>query len=428
MTVGTMLGSGIYFKANVLALSLGRLDLIMVAWLAGGLLALCGALVYAELSAAMPRAGGAYVYVHRAFGPFFAYLLGWSSFIFSRAAATGALAVLAASLLGLEGWSRMLGAAILILVITGLHCTGVQTAGALQTGTTVIKVVGLLALSLAAGLANQGSESVGSVATELSWSAALLSVMWAYDGWYNVAAVAEEVDEPDRLLPRVLIGGVLCVTGLYLLANYAFYLAIPPAQMATMENPGVAVSRVALGPAGEIFFRILIAISVLGTLNAGLVCGPRIFYAMARDGLFFNYLGSLNDCQVPARASWLYAGWSSILVLIAAALPDRFGLFDRLTHWVILGVLVFSILTIASVYRLRSKEPEMERPYRCFGYPLTPLLFILISAALTLVTVAEQPRPALLGFLLVFTGLPFYRKLATKSSFSEGSGSKPGNS
>lgn len=417
ITVGTMLGSGIYFKANLLAQTLGRLDWILLAWLAGGLIALLGALVYAELATALPRAGGAYVYVHRAFGPFWAYLLGWSSFIFARAAAAGALAVGAAELAGIRGAAQTAAAVATLLALTAIHVRGVEKAGLLQTGTTLIKVLGLLVITGAA-LGATPNEASTPANLNLSLGAAMLAVLWAYDGWYNVAAVAEEVTEPRRL-PLILVGGVLLVTVLYLTANLAFYQVIPVAQMAAVEQPGQAVSEAALGPTGGLIFRVLITLSVLGTLNAGLICGPRIFYAMARDGLFFKSLGLLNRHQVPARASWLFAGWSAALVVMAACMPDDFRLFDRLTHWVMLGVLFFSTLTVASIFALRAREPELERPYRCPGYPLVPLLFMLLSISIGITACLERPVPALLGTLLVFTGLPFYRRIRGRAENQE---------
>lgn len=409
IVVGTMVGSGIFFKQNVLAQSLGRLDWILAVWLAGGLVAAMGALVYAELSTMIPESGGAYVYVREAYGRFWGFLLGWTTLFFSRPAASAALAVAAAVLMGFEARTVPVVAALLILGLGWLNVRGTRHSGQFQHLALWLKVGGLVLLSAWGLLAAEGATQVSSPPAQAGWGAAFLAVLWAYDGWYNVASVSEELRDSAHALPRSLLGGVALVTLLYLSFNLALHLVMPIETLAASEQPGADFVEALWGPGGATFFKILLVGSVIGTLNAGILCAPRLFFAMARDGLMPVTLARTHDrFQTPAAAVAAYCCWATLLVFLAEATRGQVNLFDLLTDYVVLGVLIFSCMTVLSLMLLRRTQPERPRPYRCWGYPYTPVAFLGTLLWLIGLNLYESPGTSLVGLGLVGLGAPFY--------------------
>lgn len=419
IVVGTMVGSGIFFKQNVMAKSLGRLDLILLVWLAGGVISLLGGLVYAELAAMIPESGGAYVYLREAWGRCPAFLAGWTDFFFARSASTGALAVAAATLLGCQGATLPAVAIVIIALLAGWNVVGVEGSGRLQDIALFFKVSGLV-LVTGLPLLYLDSESFlasRSVPATPAWAAAFLAVLWAYDGWYNVTTVAEEMQEPQRQVPRALLVGVGLTMVLYLAINLGIHASVPMEELAASATPAAdMVSRLA-GPIGGRVLNLFLLISVLGTLNAGLLCGPRIFFAMARDGLAPRAFATVHDrYATPHRAIIAYSVWSTVLVVAGEYLRGKESLFDLLTNYVIFGIMVFSALTALAIYVLRARQPERERPYRCWGYPATPALFLASLLWILGLNFWERPFESTVGLGLIAAGLPYFVWMQRKNA------------
>lgn len=415
IVLGTVVGSGIFFKPNVVAECLGRLDLILLVWLAGGAVSAAGSLVYAELAAMMPEAGGAYVYIRQAYGRFFAFLLGWTSFWVARSAAVAALAVAAATLLDvlvpLSGGAQRGVAVGLIVFLGAVNLVGVKPSGYLQDAAAVFKAGGLALLSAAPFCLAGGSFAHWSTTrpVEPALATAFLAVLWAYDGWYNVATVAEEVKDPERDLPRALVMGVGLATVLYLLANLAFHFALSMDAVAGAEQVGAEVARAILGDGGAALVAVLVLGSVVGTLNASILCGPRVFFAMARDGLFLRPLARVHPTfKTPSNSILAFCAWSIVLVLAGDAFSGERRLFDVLTDYVIFGVMVFSIMAAGALFILRRRAPDAPRPYRCWGYPLLPSAFVAVLGWLLAITFAERPVASLTGLAFILAGAPVY--------------------
>lgn len=411
IVVGTVIGSGIFFKQNVLAQSLGRLDWILAVWLGGGLLAAMGALIYAELGTMMPESGGAYVYIREAYGRFWAFLLGWTTLFFSRPAASAALAVAAAVLMGCQGALIPLAAVLLLASLGAVNVLGTRSSGQFQQWAFWFKVGGLLLLIVLPLLFAPTETQLSSYHTvdNPAWGGAFLAVLWAYDGWYNVVSVSEEVKDPAHSLPRALVGGVALVTVLYLLVNLSIHQVLSMESLADSQQPAADMVEALLGPEGAAILRALLLISVIGTLNAGILCAPRLFFAMARDGLMPSKLAEVHPrFGTPAVAVVIYCLWATLLIILAESLRGKTNLFDLLTNYVILGVLLFSCMTVLSLVVLRHSQPDRKRPYRCWGYPLTPLLFLLSLVWLIGLNLWESPLTSLAGLGLIALGVPLY--------------------
>lgn len=413
VVAGTVVGSGIFIKQNVMAQSLGRIDWILLVWLAGGLLSTMGGLVYAELAASMPESGGAYVYIREAYGRFVAFLMGWTQLFFSRPAATGALAVLCASLIGLEGISQLVASITLIVVLSLLNVFGVEVSGRFQSLALVFKAVGLLAVSSLPLIVPPPVSTLNSgyQVTEVSLATAFLAVLWAYDGWYNVTTVSEEIIEPGKNLPKALIGGISLVTLLYLLINLGIHSAVPMEALAKTSQPAALMVETLAGQKGALLFRCLVLGSVIGTLHVGLLCAPRVFFAMGRDGLLPTSFAETHPrFKTPTRAIGVYGAWSVCLVLVSHLFRGKENLFDMLTNYVIFGVLLFSSLTCCTLFVLRKKYPDRDRPYRCLGYPATPLILLSSLMWLLYLNLVERPVPSLISVAIIFLGAPLYRR------------------
>ncbi len=440
IVVGTTIGSGIFVTPSKIAEKLGPFGFgaILGVWILCGLLSLAGALAYAELGALFPRAGGQYVYLREAFGPFWGYLFGWMEFWVARAGGIAAVSVVFAQYSVLfthqEGeWAERWTAFLVILVLTTVNYLGVRWGGAVQTLFTATKVGALLALVVCAfGMpaGNAGnwqplfSSGDGSMTLLAAVGFTMVRCLFAYDGWTNGAAVAEEMKNPQRDVPRALLGGTLVIAALYISANVAYHYLLPMHQVA-------GSSRVAADAAGKLFgseigSRLLAAavmMSTFGAVNGSLLTGTRIFYAMARDGLFFREMGELHLRFRSPHWSILFQGlWAAALVIIPfdGMIHRVFGwkseapLYDQLITYVIFASWGFYGLTVAGLFRLRRLHPDMPRPYRAWGYPVIPALFVLTSGAFVLHTLISQPAEAAAGVGLLLLGVPAY--LAWKRS------------
>jgi APA family basic amino acid/polyamine antiporter len=437
--IGDVVGTGVFLKSRVMTCNVEHPWLVVTVWIVGGLLSLAGALTYAELAAMMPRAGGEYVFIRQAYGPLPGFLYGWTRFFVSS---TGGMAGLAAGFaifinivgsgvldshhltLDAAGWqikvSALQSVAIsAVLLVTAVNCAAIAFSGRLAFLFTVLKislvlVVGVGALVLADGswthFALSGAEAAcadvpaaarGGVA---GFGAAMLGALWAYNGWNEVTYVAEEVKDPGRSLPVAIIGGICVIAGLYVFVNASYFYVLPPVEVAGVPaSSSVAtevISRVLGGTAASVMAAVL-AMSIFGSLLISSLVSARIPYAMARDGVFFRPLARLSPrTRVPIRALVAQAAWAIVLVLS--------GSYDTLTDYAVFSILIFVSLATASVYVLRVRTPDADRPYRTWGYPVTPALFLLGSAWLVVSTLLTTPGRALAGLGLMAAGLPFY--------------------
>ncbi len=438
IVVGTVIGSGIFRVPAEVAQSLGGFGLgtILLVWLLCGFLSLAGALAYAELSALFPRSGGQYVYLREAYGPLWGFLFGWMEFWVARPGSIAALAVVFAEYSGqfthLDGdWGLRWTAFLMVFVLTWINYVGVRWGGTVQVVFTATKVAALLALIACSFGLPEGSTAnwapLWSAGNDLSpgglavaVGTAMIAVLWTYDGWANGAAVSEEMKEPQRDVPRALIGGTLILIGLYMVANLAYHYVLPMGQVAQHDKIAAAVAERLFGTIGAGLVSAAVMISTFGAVNGLLLTGPRIFYAMSRDQLFFREMGELHQRFRTPHWSILFQGlWAGLLILVpfkdlfnswfgGLGWSMRVDLYDQLITFVIFASWAFYGMTVAGVMVLRRRHPELPRPYRAWGYPVVPLLFVLTSAAFVAHTLFHSPVESLGGLLIVGLGLPAY--------------------
>ena len=414
--VGNVVGTGIFTTTGFMARDLGHPGLILSIWLMGGLIALAGALSYSELGTALPVAGGEYVYLHRAYGPFIGFLSGWTSFAvgFSAAIAAGAMSFAAYFLellrLGDEGGvpSTIVGLALL-WSITGFHLVGVGAGGFLQRILTLLNIGAIFALITAGLLIGEGnwahlnlSDARATPSIGLS-IVSLIFALYAYSGWNAAVYLAGEVTEPARTIPRALIGGTLFVTLLYLALNGFYFYALPVTDLANAPLLPVA-NKVAVALLGSDAARLvttLLCLSIAGAMSAMVWAGPRVYYAMARDGLIPSCFCRTSGARdTPINAILLQSLWASVLILS--------GSFERLVIYSGTVLTVFSALAVGALLILRRKEPNLPRPYRTPLYPFVPGFFIVMSIVIIWNAVSERPLEAGLGLATVLAGTPLY--------------------
>ena len=439
LVVGDVIGTGVFLKARVMTCNVGTPGMVMAVWVAGALLSLTGALVYAELAAMMPSAGGEYVFIRDAYGRLWGFLYGWTRFfvastggvaglaagfaIFFNVIAGGAFGARVASIGGFGYSLDVTGvqaiAVAAIAVVTLVNSAAVVVGGRIASTLAILKValvsgVGIAALLFAQGtwthfaLTSAGGACEGVAAAArggiAGFGAAMLGALWSYNGWNEVTYVGEEIKHPERNLPLAIIGGIAIIAALYLFANAAYFYVLTPAEVASIP-PSSAVATAAIarfvGPGAAVFMAGALAMSIFGSLQvASLVCA-RIPYAMARDGLFFAWVSHVSSrTRVPVRALLAQSGWATVLVLS--------GSYDVITDYAIFAVLIFVGLAIASVFVFRRRMPDAPRPYRTWGYPVVPILFLLVCAWVVVNTVWTTPGRALAGLGLMALGLPFY--------------------
>jgi basic amino acid/polyamine antiporter, APA family len=410
--IGVTIGSGIFRVPAVAAAETGALGATFLLWVVGGLVALFGALTIAELAAMYPRAGGIYVFLKEAYGPEVAFLFGWTRLLVIQPAVIGAIALICAAYVNAfvpltPGQVRLLAACI-IVVLAAANYRSMAWGAWVQNVSTVAKVVALLVLAAAIFLLGDPAGGAFAGETRLSpatWGGfgmALLAVMWTYDGWIDATYVAEEVRDPGRTLPRALAGGVLVVIGIYLVVNAAYLLALSMDEMAASELVAADAAMAVFGPVGASLVAGLVILSTFGALNGVTMTGPRVFFAMARDGLFFRPVAAVHPAfGTPHVAIGLAAGLGILYVSVRT--------FEQLAEAFVLGIWPFYVLCVLAVFLLRRRRPRAPRPYRAWGYPVVPVLFLLASLAMLGNALVRQPLSTLLGFGIILSGVPAYR-------------------
>ncbi len=427
LTIGSVVGTGLFLTTSDIARRLPHPGWILLVWIVGGVLSLAGALTYAELGAMYPRAGGIYHFLKEAYGPLCAFLYGWTAFLVIMAGGIAALAVgfgtylgafvpffavdnvLAAVPIGGYTWTlngAQVAAAAAIVVLTEVNTRGLRAGAGVQNLLTVAKAgaIGFLVvvgLVLPSRVDPQWTGAVSGVSGSLlvAFGAGMIAALWTYDGWYGLTFSAGELRDPARSLPRGLLYGTTAVTVLYLLVNLVYGRALSPAEMAASPRIGEAAAAALAGPAAARFVSAAVVVSTFGCLAATILYASRIYPAMAVDGAFFRAVATIDPAtHVPRVSLRLQAAWSVILTLS--------GTYEQLYTYVIFAALLFHVATASAVFVLRRRRPEAPRPYRVWGYPVVPVLFIAASLILVGNTLATSPVESLLGLGLVALGLP----------------------
>jgi APA family basic amino acid/polyamine antiporter len=473
IVVGSMVGSGIFIVSADIARQVHSPGLLLVVWLVTGAMTVIGALCYGELAASMPAAGGQYVYLREAFGPLWGFLYGWTMLLIIQTATIAAVAIAFAKFTGVlipwfssAAWLWQIGtfgpyrlwfgelgpytvglntqnllAILSIIVLTWVNLRGIRTGALVQNVLTLTKtgaLVGVIVLGVAfatdtALTANFGHvwEPVqpGSGAGGTDWlglltviGVAMVGSLFAADAWNNVTFVAGEVKDPERNLPRSLALGTGLVIAIYLLANVAYLCVLPlrgapegatvldrGIQFAAEDRVATAVAEVVFGHSGGVLMALAVMISTFGCNNGLILAGARIYYAMARDRLFFASVGALNRNLSPALALVVQGAWASVLCLS--------GTYGQLLDFLIFSVLLFYILTIGGIFVLRRTRPEMARPYRTWGYPVLPAVYIVMALFIEIQLLRYKPQYTWPGLIIVLLGMPVYwvwRKVTEK--------------
>jgi APA family basic amino acid/polyamine antiporter len=428
IVMGSMIGSGIFIVSADIARQVNSPGLLMATWVATAVLTLIAALSYGELAAAMPHAGGQYVYLREAFGPLYGFLYGWTLFLVIQTGTVAAVAVAFAKFTGIFFPAIAAGNQILpfldtqqalaigvLVLLTLINTRGVRTGAAVQNVFTFAKTAALLVL-IGAGLALGrnptavtrnfsdfwGEAEFGLTAIRVV-GVAMVGALFSSDAWNNVTFTAGEVRNPRRNLPLSLALGVGIVSALYLAANYVYLSVLPleGIQSAPEDRVATAVAEATLGNAGVTFMAAAIMISTFGCLNGMILAGARVYYAMALDGLFFRAAGRLDvRHHTPVASLLMQCGWACLLTLS--------GRYGDLLDYVIFAVLLFYILTIAGIFVLRRTRPQMERPYRAFGYPVLPALYIVLAGTIEVLLLLYKPSYTWPGLVIVLLGIPVY--------------------
>jgi basic amino acid/polyamine antiporter, APA family len=429
IVVGTTIGSGIFLVPKDMILQVGTPAMVYAVWIFGGILSLFGALTYAEMAAALPGAGGEYVYLSEAYGPFWGFVFGWTQLWVAKSAsiatlATGFYLYLAnfwpalmepvftiPGHLGpnggpLEVRYGQLFAMAVILCLAWLNYFGVKVGGNVQVAVTVVKValiaaIVIIGLGFSHGTVGNFSSSIAAAGGFTGFFAALVAALWAYDGWNNVSMVASEIKNPARNLPLALIGGMLLIIVVYLAANAAYFYVLPAQSVASSDRVASEMMRRILGAPGAGAVSIAAMISIFAALNGSILTGSRVPYAMARDGLFFRSVAYVHPRhRTPGVSIFAVSIWGAVLLLS--------GQYDNLYRLVIFSSWILYALAAAAVIVLRVKQPDLPRPYRVLAYPVVPILFVCVAFVLLGSTLVKSPRESILGLLLIVAGIPFY--------------------
>jgi APA family basic amino acid/polyamine antiporter len=456
IVIGSMIGSGIFIVSSDIARTVGSGGLLLLVWFVTGIVTLIAALSYGELAAMMPRAGGQYVYLRESYNPLIGFLYGWTLFLVIQTGTIAAVAVAFArftavlipwfsggnilfSVLGLKISAGQVLAILSIAILTYINIRGLREGKIVQdifTTTKVLALFGLILLGLFIGsnvetvTANfsdlwngewihfsgesiEWVESLSGFSIVIAIAVAMVGSLFSSDAWNNITFTAAEVKNPKRDVPLSLFFGTLIVTFIYLMANVAYMAVLPlkgnPAgidvtslgiQFAAEDRIGTAAAYTFFGEPAAIIMAALIMVSTFGCNNGLILAGARVYYAMAKDNLFFKITGTLNKNSVPAKALIFQAVWASILCLS--------GTYGQLLDYVIFAVLIFYILTIAGIFILRKKKPDAERPYKAFGYPYLPVLYIILASAISIILLIYKPQFTWPGLLIVLLGVPVY--------------------
>ena len=458
--IGNVIGTGVFLKARVMTCNVGSPEWVLIVWIAAGILSLAGALTYAELAAMKPEAGGEYVFLRDAYGRVASFLYGWMLIFVGKTGAQASVAVVFAiglndfldgklkqtliktDILGYtyELTSLQLIAVMMIIIFTTINCASVALSGRIATVLTFVKIALIAFVGIGAfiwvtggtfshfGMTESGgacegvSEGVryGSASYSFigGFGAAMLGALWGYDGWNNLTLVAGEIDKPQKNIPLALIGGTIVIIICYVFVHFAYYYVLDPTAIANVsKDSSVAKEVVSKFFGGDIksfatgfavsLFTVGLMLSSIGTLHTSILTGARVPYAMAKDGLMFESFGRLSEgTRVPIIALIFQGAWAILLALS--------GSFDTLTDYVIFGSWIFYALVTSSVFVFRRKYPNAERPYKAFGYPVVPILFLIVAAYLLINTVITAPTQSLAGIFLILLGLPVYYYLTSK--------------
>ncbi len=430
--VGSMIGSGIFIVSAEMARDVGTSAMLLLAWIITAVMTIVGALSYGELAAAMPRAGGQYVFLREAYGPLFGFLYGWTLFLVIQTGTIAAVVVAFAKFLGLfVPWvsasrilvplpaghslsTQQLVAISAIAVLTWVNCRGLREGAFVQNVFTAAKFGGLLLLVLVGFLLPANStatrENFASThpatfnLTLLSlMGAALVGSLFSSDAWNNVTFTGSEVVNPRRNLPLSLFLGTASVSVLYIAANFVYLRVLPLSAIASApeDRVGTLAAQGLMGPLGMTFVNLCILVSTFGCTNGLILAGARVYYAMARDGLFFRRVAEVSPrTHTPVFSLLIQAVWAALLTLS--------GTYSDLLNYVIFANLLFYVLTVSALFVLRKKQPGLERPYRAFGYPVLPALYVVAAALIMLDLLWVRPAFTWPGLIIVLTGVPVY--------------------
>jgi APA family basic amino acid/polyamine antiporter len=430
LVIGGIVGSGIFMTTGFIAEYLPSPFMILIVWLLGGFFAMSGALAFAELGAMYPRAGGQYIYLREAYGSWAGFLYGWGFFWVIECGGVAALAVgfaeyfgyfvpslstkaylLKSHILGLD-YSLSAGQLIAvasILFLTTINYLGIKSGIVVQNIFTFLRIAAVavlivfgLAIGSKAGVTTPEGLFTGNMFFSIKlFGLALIAVLWTYDGWYGVNCAAEEIKNPGKNIPRGLILGTLSVTLIYFLVNVVYVMALPIERMKGVARIGELASTQLFGSTATLFISATIMISIFGCLSASILYGPRVFFAMAQDRCFFKNMRYVHPrYRVPTKAIVWQGIWSSLLCLS--------GTYQDLFEYVVFALVIFWAATGLAVIVLRYKQPEIARPYKAWGYPILPILFVLINLGVFLNTIWAQPLQSFIGLIILIVGIPAF--------------------
>ncbi|MBI5008997.1 MAG: amino acid permease [Bacteroidia bacterium] len=442
VVIANILGSGVYKKIAPMATELNSSVWVLIAWAVAGIITLFGALGNAEVAGMLADTGGEYVYIKKIYNRFFAFIYGWSLFTAIQSAAIASVAYVFAQSLNsivslpqilpslndfsiggiffpFQEFNIKLTAILLILILTYLNISGLRVGAGVSRAIIYMVAAGLLTIVIA-GLTSMGSDTLNITATTSaagrsvtlsSFYTAMLAAFWASQGWVSVGFIGGEVKDPTKNIPKGIVIGVLIVIAIYLIVNFTYLTILSIPDLTEINASGVKIAAVEAvrsfwGPGGALFISLLILVTTLSCTNASILTGARPYYAMARDQLFFPSMSKINKNNVPGTSLMWQGVWSSVLILS--------GNFDQITDMLIFTVFIFYGATSLGVFILRRKMPDAHRPYKVWGYPWVPAIFVLFCIGLFFNTIITRPREAAIGMTLILAGIPVYLYLRKK--------------
>jgi APA family basic amino acid/polyamine antiporter len=414
IVIGGIIGSGIFLVPTDIAAEVKSPLLMIAVWVVGGFLSFLGALALAELGAAIPQAGGIYIYLKEAFGPLLSFLFGWTLFLVIDSGAIATLAVAFSSnylpyFIKMTPLIEKLVAVAFIVFLAAVNYIGARAGANLQNLLTFIKTAGIIGICVVIFLFAKGNPanfvephpSKFSLSLLSSFGVALIATFWAYKGWESASYSAGEVKHPEKNLPLGILIGLAGVIIIYILANLAYLYVLPTSAIAGSKRVAADAMLAAVGPAGATIISIIILFSILGAANQNILCSPRVYFAMAKDKLFFEGIAKVHPRYLSPHISIIAISlWSIVLSLS--------GTFEQLFTYVIFGEWIFFGLTVAAVFVLRKKRPELPRPYKTWGYPVTPAIFVLAAFLISLNSLIKTFWNSMAGLGIILLGIPAY--------------------